>query len=86
MMVKPISQAEARRYRAKYRKLEDILWCQRNGWASPDGTLVVQINDVPLYANYVRVARQLGHAVVVTEINGGTGIQLTALPHPKVGK
>jgi len=83
-MVKLITQTEAQRYRAQWRKAEDILRCQRSGFASPDGVQLVRIDNVPLYANYVRIARELGHAVMVTETNGGTGVKFTALPHPKV--
>lgn len=77
-----ISQREARRLKRRVEQLESLLRRQRNCWSLqyPGGAHIGSITNLPNVADWVRVSRLLGHAVVA--INNGTDINLFALPHP----
>lgn len=79
-----ISQREARRLRKRVEELEKILVSQRSCWVAdyPRGTNILTMTDCHRdFLIGIRVARRLGHAVVVTETE--TGLRFYALPHPK---
>ena len=67
-MTKPISQREARRLRKKVRKMEADLAAQRSRWTKewPGGVLIDTLNVTNTEWHMVRVARLMGHPVVVT--------------------
>lgn len=85
MSTKPISQKEARRLKARVRQLEIILEEQRHRWGQhwPGGKNIATsvTPDTRLVAS-IETARLLGHAVVVTVMDGR--IYFYALPHPQV--
>lgn len=82
-MGKPISQAEARRYRKRATELERILDGQRNAWSQtfPNGTNIGTTSAPESTVTAIRTARKLGHAVVV--VQHGSELLFYALPHPK---
>lgn len=85
MKRKTISQADARRLKARVHQLEGILDDQRNCYLReyPGGVHIgtIELSEMRQLLGSVWTARKLDHAVVVSV--DGTRIQLYALQQPK---
>lgn len=80
-----ISRREARRLQLRVAELEEQINQQHRSWSSqyPGGTHIGTIECAMIDADVrVKVARQLGHACVVT--NDVNKLLIYALPLPKV--
>ncbi len=81
-----ISQREARRLKKRVDELETVLNEQRRSWVSdwPGGVHIASVSWAAPDATCARikVARQLGHAVVATDADDGKRIEFRALPLP----
>lgn len=79
-----ISQVDARKLKRRVQELERILEHQRAAWCCdyPGGTHIatVEMPDASHTPTAVRVARKLGHSVVV--IDSDRQLLLYAMPHP----
>lgn len=80
-MAKRISQREASRLKKQVEFLTRQLANQRSTWRQDYIGIEIGRADLDKTANAVRVARKLGHAVVVTGDDTHT-LRFVALPHP----
>lgn len=86
MPKKKISQADAWGLFHEARLLKEELQKQRMDWRNdfPGGVHLGSFDCSVIENERVRIARRLGHAVVVTNINTNV-LEFYALPLPKVG-
>ena len=81
-MAKPISQNEARRLRKQVQFLTQQIKNQRKTWKQEYvGVEIYRFIDRDSSIR-VRVARKLGHSVVVVGDDDSEMVRLVALPHP----
>lgn len=85
MASKPISQREARRLQKRCEVLASQIRDQRRIWGQdyPGGIEIARCT-FETGANAARVARKLGHAVVLIG-NDTSEVRFVALPHPSEG-
>ena len=83
MSSKPISQAQARKYKARVEQLEDLLDNQAGAWVRewPGGVHIAsQAGCGVATIAAVNTSRKLGHAVVAVPSNGELHLFALALP------
>ncbi len=85
MAAKRISQREARRLRRELTELRQQIDHERNTWRSdwPNATHLRAFEAPPLVYEAVRVARELGHAVIVIPYRDEPGLRLWAVRLPE---
>lgn len=88
MAAKRISQREARALRRQVMELRALLERQRHHWLQdwPGGVHLRTLALDPPEYEAVRVARALGHAVVLTKADGPNQVRMYALPLVRAGQ
>lgn len=80
--MKPISQREARQWRARCHKLEETERERRRSWNDdwPGGRYIARISLSPEGRACVLTARRLGHACVILDSGNIFALPLTSEP------